>query len=60
MKYTKEQLARVIEEIQEHGVNVSKWEADFVESISDQLQQRGSLSEKQVEILDRIYAERTP
>ena len=60
MKYTREQLQRFVEDIQEHGVNVSKWESDFVESLAEQLEQRRNLSDRQVEILDRIYSERTP
>lgn len=60
MKYTKEQLARFVDAIQDTGINVSKWEADFVASVGQQLTERGTLSEKQIEILDRIYSERTP
>jgi len=44
--------------IEETGVNLSKWEEDFVESVKEQFTKRGSLSEKQLEILERIYAER--
>ena len=60
MKYPREVLKRFIETIQEDGVNVTKWEEDFLESVAEQLELRGSLSEKQIEILDRIYAEKTP
>lgn len=41
------------------GKGVTKWEADFTASLAEQLGERGTLSEKQVEILERIYAERT-
>lgn len=37
---------------------LSKWEQDFVESLREQFTQRGRLSEKQLEILERIYAEK--
>jgi hypothetical protein len=39
---------------------LSEWEQRFLESVSDQLYHHGSLSEKQIEIIERIYAEKTP
>lgn len=36
-------------------LNLSKWEEDFLESINDQFLQRGDLSTKQCEILERLY-----
>lgn len=38
---------------------LTDWETQFIESVSDQLTNRGMLSGKQVEILERIYAEKT-
>lgn len=38
---------------------LTDWESNFVDSISDQLVQRGKLSLKQTEILERIYATKT-
>lgn len=58
MKYTKEQLARFLSELED--VELSKWEEDFVASVGQQLTERGRLSDRQVEVLDRIYAEKTP
>jgi len=53
-----------IDIIKTDGVNLSKWEEDFVESLSDQLERKKNkdepLSERQAEILERIYTERTP
>jgi hypothetical protein len=46
--------------IQNNGVNLTTWELDFVESISQQLAAGRRMSEKQAEILERIYAEKTP
>lgn len=62
MKYTKEQLQGFIDAIREHssGSGLTSWESDFVDSVEDQLMARGRLSDRQVEILDRIYTERTP
>ncbi len=37
---------------------LGKWEVDFLTSVADQLSNTGSLSEKQVEILERIYTEK--
>ena len=38
---------------------LTKWEEDFLASIYEQWEARRWLSEKQYEILDRIYAEKT-
>ena len=38
---------------------LTKWEDDFIGSITEQFERQGSLSERQVEILERIYAEKT-
>lgn len=34
---------------------LTRWEREFIESVSDQFGRRGSLSEKQVETLRKIY-----
>jgi len=49
-----------IDYINEHGINLTKWEEDFMESITDQFAVRNSLSDKQEEILERIYTDKTP
>ena len=38
---------------------LTKWEADFIDSIAEQFDARGSISDRQEEILERIYAEKT-
>lgn len=48
-----------ITQINEHGVNLSKWEQDFMESITDQFSRTNRVSDKQEEIIERIYADRT-
>jgi hypothetical protein len=45
---------------EQDGVNLSTWEQDFIESLRTQRQSGRRLSEKQAEILERIYAEKTP
>ena len=34
---------------------LSSWEQDFIDSIGDQLDRGGTLSERQVEVLEKIY-----
>ena len=43
----------------EDSDRLSEWEEEFVASIKEQLQKKGSISYKQAEILERIYADRT-
>lgn len=38
--------------------NLTDWEQDFVESVSDQFEENGSLPERQLEILEKIFRER--
>lgn len=49
-----------INTIQVKGRGLTEWEENFVESVSRQFDKKGTLSDKQIEILERIYAERTP
>ena len=46
--------------ISEEGRGLTKWEEDFMESIVEQFEVRNWISDKQEEILERIYAEKTP
>lgn len=48
-----------INEVNEHGVNLSKWELDFMESITDVFSRFGKISDKQETVLERIYADKT-
>lgn len=60
--YATDELWRFIQEIREHGPDrgLTKWEEGFVESVAEQLETRGTLTDRQMEKLDLIYAERTP
>lgn len=49
-----------INTINDEGINLSKWEQDFMESITEQWERRRSVSDKQEEIIERIYADKTP
>lgn len=35
--------------------DLTKWECDFIDSISEQFETKGDLSTKQCEILEKIY-----
>lgn len=41
-------------------MDLSQWELEFMESVTEQFERCGKLSAKQAEILERIYTERTP
>lgn len=49
-----------IRDVNEEGQGLSAWELGFMESITEQFERSGRLSEKQIETLERIYAEKTP
>lgn len=50
-----------LETIETEGRDLTKWEEEFCQSIRERFDEgRFNLSEKQVEILERIYAEKTP
>ena len=49
-------LAEVIDSIKSHDVSdFSSWEIDFIESVEGQFKAGRTLSEKQLECLERIY-----
>ena len=48
-----------IELVNTEGRGLSRWEQDFMDSITQQFYETASLSDRQEEILERIYSERT-
>lgn len=58
-KQSPEVIRHWIETVNDEGRGLTAWEKQFMESITDQAGVTGSVSEKQQEILERIYAERT-
>ena len=56
----REQWEDWLDAIESDGVNLSPWEEDFIASIRSQVDRGRDLSEKQLEIVERIYTERTP
>lgn len=57
--YTPDVLRSWIDALRTPAQMLTDWEERFVASVSVQLELKGSLSDKQVERLERIYAEKT-
>lgn len=58
-KTRKELIKHFLHELETPYKELTAWETDFVESVSDQFTRKGTLSDKQYTILERIYAEKT-
>lgn len=60
MDSDKKKLAgHMLRELESPSKKLTDWELNFLESITQQFEDRGSLSERQMEVLERIYAEKT-
>lgn len=55
MAFDKDEVLEQIGDCETRSKKLSDWELNFIDSISQQLTRTGSLSEKQLEILDRIW-----
>ena len=55
-----ENIEHMLRSLETPHKTLTKWEEDFLDSLNDQYQSRRSLSDRQYEILERIYAEKTP
>mgnify|MGYP003442239273 FL=1 len=55
MTFDKDEAFEQIGDCENRSEKLSDWELEFIDSISHQLTRTGSLSEKQIEILDRIW-----
>lgn len=51
--------AMMIEKLDIADDNMTEWEQNFVLSVRRQFMDKGKLSDRQMEILERIYSERT-
>lgn len=60
MKHSSEAIKQWIEAVNAEARGLTCWEASFMMSLTDQFDRSGSISERQEEILEKIYAERTP
>ena len=45
----------MIEDCEKRESRMTEWEQSFIASVSEQLTTRGSLSPKQIELIDRIW-----
>ena len=57
-QYKREIILNWIDAVNTEGKNLSKWEEQYMESVTERTDHGQSLSEKQVEILERIYCEK--
>lgn len=49
-----------VEHIQQHGVNLTEREDEFIESVAGQIEEGRALSEGQGDWIEDIYTKRTP
>ncbi len=59
MTKPKQVIAEWIDRINNEGRGLNDWEEHFMESVTGQFVGYGSISDRQEEILERIYAEKT-
>lgn len=60
MKFEPETVDYFLDMVKHHASKeLTPWETQFIESIDDQWGRSRHLSDKQLEILERIYAEKT-
>jgi hypothetical protein len=55
---TRADIERMLEAVDVHGRGLTEWEDKFMTSIHRQFEQKGVLSARQCEILERIYEEK--
>ena len=48
----------MLEALETANKKLTKWEEDFIESITEQYKTRGFMTDRQAEILKRIYDEK--
>lgn len=56
---SKETIEYMFEALETPNRELTKWEEDFIVSIRRQFKEKKMLSDRQTEILERIYAEKT-
>ena len=57
-KFTQEEVRELINKIFEFGRGLNEWETNFIEDMFNKSKYY-KFSEKQIEIIDRIYTEKT-
>jgi hypothetical protein len=56
---TREMIGHMLLELETPVKTLTKWEEGFVMSVSDQFDSRGTLSDKQFEVLSKIYEDKS-
>ena len=54
-----DEIRNYLKLVTEHGRGLTPWETEFVASLTEQFNERAWITDKQREILDRIYKDRT-
>ena len=49
------QMIKRMLSVLEDTTKLTKWESDFITSVSEQFELKGNLSQKQCEIIERLY-----
>ena len=58
MIHDRKVIQQWLDDIANEGWNLTKWEESFIESVTDQFNKTGTVSERQEEIIERIYTEK--
>jgi len=58
-KYSSSVISGWFEALETPSKELTKWEQSFIESVRDQFERTGRLSDPQLEVLEKIYAEKT-
>jgi hypothetical protein len=58
--FNEEDIEQMLSTCAEHGSRLTEWERGFVESLTDQFEEKTTISEKQLVTLEKIYAAKTP
>jgi hypothetical protein len=51
--------AHMLRELESPSKELTRWEENFLESVGETFERTASLTDRQVEILERIYTEKT-
>jgi hypothetical protein len=59
-KQRRELISTMLTALETPHKPLTNWEEGFVASLTEQFHARGTLSDRQLEVLDRIYTDKTP
>lgn len=60
MMNREDKIRHYFETLHASGFDLTDWEKSFLSSTARQFNSKGDLSDRQLEILERIYSEKTP